>query len=121
MPIPCHWNLGGDIKRGAEPLLGTVSADFCFRCLNGYDGIVVQGKSDKPVYLFIHDGICEIRDASYLWGKGVIKVREKLKDEYYALRGWDITSGWQTMATLRELRLEDIARELEQRELIAEG
>ncbi len=47
----------------------------------GYDGIVVQGKSDKPVYLFLHDGICEIRDASYLWGKDAFKVREKLKDE----------------------------------------
>ncbi len=47
----------------------------------GYDGIVVQGKSDKPVYLFLHDGICEIRDASYLWGKGAIEVRGKLKGE----------------------------------------
>ncbi|MFC2071173.1 aldehyde ferredoxin oxidoreductase N-terminal domain-containing protein [Chloroflexota bacterium] len=47
----------------------------------GYDGIVVQGKADKPVYLFLHDGICEIRDASHLWGKGAIKVREELKSE----------------------------------------
>ncbi len=64
---------------------------FCYASLGGdwgpylkfagYDGIVVQGKSDKPAYLFIHDGVCEIRDASHLWGKGAIKVRETLKAE----------------------------------------
>lgn len=47
----------------------------------GYDGIVVQGKSEKPVYLFLHDGIAEIRDASHLWGKGSIETREILKSE----------------------------------------
>ncbi|MFB3885868.1 MAG: aldehyde ferredoxin oxidoreductase N-terminal domain-containing protein [Thermodesulfobacteriota bacterium] len=47
----------------------------------GYDGIVVQGRSDKPVYLLLHDGVCEIRDASELWGKGAIQVRERLKSE----------------------------------------
>ena len=29
----------------------------------GYDGLAVQGKADKPVYIFIHDGAVEIRDA----------------------------------------------------------
>ncbi|MDO8472637.1 MAG: aldehyde ferredoxin oxidoreductase C-terminal domain-containing protein, partial [Dehalococcoidia bacterium] len=35
----------------------------------GFDGVVVQGASKKPVYLWIHDGECEIRDASNIWGK----------------------------------------------------
>ena len=35
----------------------------------GYDGIIVQGVADKPVYLWVHDGECEIRDASRIWGK----------------------------------------------------
>ena len=47
----------------------------------GYDGIIVQGKSDKPVYLFIHEGTIEIRDASTLWGLGAIETRENLKQE----------------------------------------
>jgi aldehyde:ferredoxin oxidoreductase len=38
---------------------------------------------------------------------------EKLKDEYYALRGWDIPTGFQTKAKLAELDLADIAGELE--------
>ncbi len=48
----------------------------------GYDGIVVQGKSDKPVYLFIKDGVAEIRDAADLWGKGSIEVRGILKERH---------------------------------------
>ncbi|MDH5696634.1 MAG: aldehyde ferredoxin oxidoreductase, partial [Dehalococcoidia bacterium] len=47
----------------------------------GYDGLVVQGKSDKPVYLFIHNGSVEIRDASLLWGKSTFEVSDGLKAE----------------------------------------
>ena len=47
----------------------------------GYDGVIVQGKSDQPVYLFIHDDAVEFRDASGLWGKGAIETRETLKSE----------------------------------------
>ena len=35
----------------------------------GFDGIIITGKSDKPVYLSIHNGKAELRDASHLWGK----------------------------------------------------
>lgn len=34
----------------------------------GYDGIVIQGKADKPVYLYVDDDVVEIRDASQFWG-----------------------------------------------------
>ncbi|RJQ40759.1 MAG: hypothetical protein C4555_01015 [Dehalococcoidia bacterium] len=34
----------------------------------GYDGIVIRGKADNPVYLWINDGKAEIRDAGRLWG-----------------------------------------------------
>jgi len=43
---------------------------------------------------------------------------EKLKDEYYALRGWDAATGLQKMARLNELGLGDIARELGERGLL---
>ncbi|MFH1084743.1 MAG: aldehyde ferredoxin oxidoreductase N-terminal domain-containing protein [Chloroflexota bacterium] len=36
----------------------------------GFDGIVVRGQADKPVYLWIEDGKVEIRDAAHLWGQG---------------------------------------------------
>src|SRR5512137_939727 len=34
----------------------------------GFDGIVIMGKSPQPVYLWVHDGQAELRDASHLWG-----------------------------------------------------
>lgn len=47
----------------------------------GYDGIVVQGKSDKPVYLFVEDGKVTIRDATPYWGRSAVEVREAMKKE----------------------------------------
>ena len=47
----------------------------------GYDAIVIQGISDRPVYLFIHDGLAEMRDASAVWGQGAIETREILKSQ----------------------------------------
>lgn len=47
----------------------------------GYDALVVHGQAARPVYLFIHDGQIEMRDASALWGKGAMDVREMLKAE----------------------------------------
>jgi aldehyde:ferredoxin oxidoreductase len=45
----------------------------------GYDGIIVQGKSEKPVYLWIHDGEVEILDASNLWGRGTYGTTKALR------------------------------------------
>jgi len=45
----------------------------------GFDGIVVTGKAERPVYLFISDGRAELRDASALWGLGIFKTEEKLQ------------------------------------------
>jgi len=48
----------------------------------GYDGIVVYGKSDRPVYLLIRDDDVQIKDASALWGKGAAQARDQLKAEF---------------------------------------
>lgn len=47
----------------------------------GFDALVILGKSEKPVYLFIDDEVAEIRDASNLWGKDAIETQEILKNE----------------------------------------
>jgi len=47
----------------------------------GYDGIVVIGKADRPVYLFIDGGVAQVKDASHLWGKTAVEVRESVKAE----------------------------------------
>ena len=43
---------------------------------------------------------------------------EKLKDEYYVLRGWDVETGFQTRKKLKELDMDDIAGDLERMKLI---
>ena len=47
----------------------------------GFDGLVIKGKSEKPVYLWIKDGEFELRDASHLIGKKTGEVDEILKEE----------------------------------------
>ena len=47
----------------------------------GYDGIVIKGESDRPIYLSIQDGVAEIRDASTLWRQSTVQARETLKTE----------------------------------------
>ena len=47
----------------------------------GFDGLIIHGKAEKPVYLVIDDGKIEIKDASHLKGKGAISTREQLKKE----------------------------------------
>jgi len=48
----------------------------------GYDGVVVHGASDKPVYILIEDGSASIADASHLWGNGNIETRHALKQAH---------------------------------------
>jgi aldehyde:ferredoxin oxidoreductase len=43
---------------------------------------------------------------------------ERLKDEYYSLRDWDVDTGLQTRAKLEELGLGDIVSDLAQRGLL---
>jgi len=75
---------------GKSPML--IPEGFCYGNLGGffgpylkragYDGVVISGRSEKPVYLWIHDGKAQILDASMLWGKGVYSVRDILKNTY---------------------------------------
>jgi len=47
---------------------------------SGYDGIIIQGKSSKPVFLWIHNGTAEIRDASALWGKDTHETEDQVQE-----------------------------------------
>ncbi len=47
----------------------------------GYDGIIVSGEADDPVYIMIDDDEVEIRDASHLWGKDVYETDEAIRAE----------------------------------------
>jgi aldehyde:ferredoxin oxidoreductase len=47
----------------------------------GFDGIVIKGRSAKPVYLYINEGSYELRDAAHLRGKITGEVDTILKEE----------------------------------------
>jgi len=47
----------------------------------GYDGIVIQGKADSPVYISIHDSRVEIKDAASLWGLTNSATRKIIQGE----------------------------------------
>ncbi len=47
----------------------------------GYDGIIVQGISENPVYLWVDDGEVELKDASGIWGKTIPQAEEAIKKE----------------------------------------
>ncbi len=70
-----------------SPLTGTIAdsqAGGFFPAhlkFNGYDAVVVTGKSPNPVYLFIDGENIEIRDASKLWGKTTGDVEDLIRLE----------------------------------------
>jgi aldehyde:ferredoxin oxidoreductase len=47
----------------------------------GYDAVAVQGKADSLVYIFIHDGEAEIKDASHLRGMTTYDTIDAIKAE----------------------------------------
>ena len=47
----------------------------------GFDGIVIHGKAEKPVYLWVQDGEAELRDAAHLWGKFTADVEDAIWEE----------------------------------------
>lgn len=47
---------------------------------SGFDGIIIEGQAQKPVYIFIDDGKVELRDAGDLWGKNVMETTSLLKN-----------------------------------------
>lgn len=48
----------------------------------GYDMVIVEGASDKPVYLYIENDKAELRDASQWWGKTVWETEPGLQETH---------------------------------------
>jgi aldehyde:ferredoxin oxidoreductase len=47
----------------------------------GYDSAIIEGKAHAPVYLWVHDGRVDIRDASNVWGKTTWETLEMIRKE----------------------------------------
>lgn len=68
-PLTATW---GDANCG-----GTFGPHLKFA---GYDGILFSGISEKPVYLSIENGVAELHDAGFLWGKDSNDTEDILKE-----------------------------------------
>jgi aldehyde:ferredoxin oxidoreductase len=69
-PLTTYWgeaNIGGKIGPWLK--------------FAGYDGIIIVGKSENPVYISINDSNIEIRSAEELWGKGTYDTLERIREE----------------------------------------
>ena len=47
----------------------------------GYDVVILKGKSEKPVYLWIDDDSVQLLDAAHLMGKSPAETEDAIKDE----------------------------------------
>ena len=47
----------------------------------GYDAVIIEGKAEKPTYIYINDGDVEFRDAQKIWGMNTLATRDFLKEE----------------------------------------
>ncbi|MFC1990903.1 aldehyde ferredoxin oxidoreductase family protein [Chloroflexota bacterium] len=84
-PMPCasdmtvvtlHADMGNAI--GDSHTHGYFGAYLKF---NGFDGVIIEGKSKTPVYIWIHDGHAEIQDASKFWGLDTHDTEDAIKDD----------------------------------------
>ncbi len=48
----------------------------------GYDLLIITGKAEKPVYLYIEDDRIEIMNAAFLWGKDTWQTTDMLRAEF---------------------------------------
>ena len=86
-PLTGYYAGGRMCISGKSPLtLGIVGSTVAgehaidMRCA-GYDGLIIKGRAEKPVYLFVTDDQVEIRDASHIWGEDRIETYRTLTKE----------------------------------------
>lgn len=48
----------------------------------GFDHVVVTGRAERPVYLWMEDGEAELRDASHLWGMTTWETERSIREEH---------------------------------------
>ncbi|HHW43778.1 MAG TPA: aldehyde ferredoxin oxidoreductase family protein [Desulfotomaculum sp.] len=90
--VPCSGKLAIITRSPATGTIldcsvgGGVAAELKFA---GYDGVIIEGKSPQPVYLYINNGQVLLESAASLWGRGThdteLALREKYGDEVKVL------------------------------------
>src|SRR3990172_2122943 len=83
-PVP--WS-GRHAVVSLSPLTGIWGESYCGGTWGselkraGYDGVIIRGKAENPVYLWIKNGKAEIRNSFHIWGKDTYEVESLIKKE----------------------------------------
>jgi len=78
---PCSGRFHAVFKSPLTQIIGSSSCGGSFGHQlksNGWDGIILKGKSEKPVTIHIHNESIEFVDAQSLWGKDIPDVLEEI-------------------------------------------
>ncbi|MFX1577175.1 MAG: aldehyde ferredoxin oxidoreductase family protein [Promethearchaeota archaeon] len=59
----------------------------------GYDGILIQGRAETPVYLSLLYGQIELKDANHLWSKTISETQQQLRTEINEKRFFTLSIG----------------------------
>jgi aldehyde:ferredoxin oxidoreductase len=82
--IPCANRMAVTAK---SPLTGAVGASFTgghfpVELKNaGYDALIIEGKAEKPTYVWIKNGEVRFRDAQKMWGTQTSDCQQIIKDQ----------------------------------------
>jgi len=47
----------------------------------GFDHLVITGRSERPVYMWVSDGEIELKEASHLWGKDTFETQTAIRSD----------------------------------------
>ena len=81
-PSPARFHVTG--KSPLTGIMGNSNAGGYFGPAMkraGFDHLVIQGKAEEPVYLWINDDKIEIKSARHLWGKNIREAEAQIKEE----------------------------------------
>ena len=74
----------------------------------GYDGIIIEGKASKPVYITIKEKDIEFHDAAHLMGKTTSEVNEYMKERHEISKGvMSIGAGGENRVAYACIQVED--------------
>jgi len=70
-----------------SPLTNTYSYSLCGGHYGpelkyaGFDGLIIEGKAEEPVYLWIDDDTIELKQAEHIWGKLIPEAEDEIRKE----------------------------------------
>lgn len=83
-PVPCASRMAIGSKSPLTNAMGIALTGGHFPAelkFAGYDMLIIEGKSDEPVYLWIKDGDVKFRKAAELWGTQTSDCQQMIKDK----------------------------------------